>query len=100
MRKLFVIILITATLCGSLFAATDTTVIVTKSGTKYHRADCRTLRSSRIELSLEEAIQKGYDPCSVCNPPLGIVSESNLNNDCIELILKICIEFMMQIFQK
>lgn len=81
MRKLFVILLITATLCGSLFAETDTTVIITKSGTKYHRANCRTLRSSRIELRLEEAMQKGYEPCAVCNPPLGIVSESNLDDD-------------------
>ena len=26
-------------------------------------------------------MQKGYEPCAVCNPPLGIVSESNLDDD-------------------
>ena len=44
------------------------TVYVTKSGSKYHRAGCRYLKSSSIPMSLENA--KGrYSPCSVCNPP-------------------------------
>ncbi len=46
----------------------STTVYVTKSGSKYHRAGCRYLKSSSIPMSLENA--KGrYSPCSVCNPP-------------------------------
>lgn len=44
------------------------TVYVTRTGSKYHRAGCRHLKSSSIPMSLENA--KGrYSPCSVCNPP-------------------------------
>lgn len=44
------------------------TVYVTRSGKKYHRAGCSSLRRSKIEISLTEAKQK-YGPCSRCNPP-------------------------------
>jgi len=44
------------------------TVYITRTGSKYHRADCRYLRKSSIPISLEEA--KGrYSPCSACSPP-------------------------------
>jgi micrococcal nuclease len=46
----------------------ETTVYVTKSGTKYHRAGCKYLAKSMIPMSLKEAKTK-YQPCSVCNPP-------------------------------
>lgn len=44
------------------------TVCVTAEGKKYHFATCRTLKnsSSVIELSLEEAKARGYEPCGVC----------------------------------
>lgn len=45
------------------------TVYITKTGEKYHRGDCRYLRQSKIAVSLKEAIQRGYGPCSVCKPP-------------------------------
>ena len=46
------------------------TVYITRTGSKYHRADCRYLRKSSIPISLEEA--KGrYSPCSACSPPDG-----------------------------
>lgn len=41
------------------------TVYVTATGTKYHRAGCGYLKSSRA-LSLEDAIAAGYTPCSRC----------------------------------
>jgi len=44
------------------------TVYVTKTGTKYHRANCRYLKKSSILISLEEA-KRRYSPCTVCNPP-------------------------------
>jgi len=50
-------------------AAASTTVYVTKSGTKYHRSGCSSLRSSSIAISLADAAQSGYEPCSICNPP-------------------------------
>ncbi len=43
-------------------------VYVTRTGSKYHRAGCRYLRSSSIPISLSGAKQR-YSPCSVCNPP-------------------------------
>lgn len=48
----------------------DTTVYITKTGKKYHTEDCRYLSKSKIPISLKEAIQRGYTPCSVCSPPL------------------------------
>ncbi len=38
----------------------------TKSGTKYHKADCPYLKNSRILVSVEEIISEGYEPCSKC----------------------------------
>lgn len=48
-------------------SATDPTVYITRTGTKYHRAGCRHLKSS-IEKKLSE-VHGVYGPCSVCNPP-------------------------------
>lgn len=50
-------------------ASGDTTVYVTRSGAKYHLGTCRSLRKSKIRISLEEA-GKRYSPCRICNPPL------------------------------
>ena len=51
-------------------AADGTTVVyVTKTGEKYHEDGCRYLKKSKIEISLEDAVDEGYEPCSVCNPP-------------------------------
>jgi hypothetical protein len=44
-------------------------VYITKTGEKYHRENCQYLRQSKIEISLDDAIKNGYDPCSVCKPP-------------------------------
>ena len=41
---------------------------VTKSGKKYHVDGCRYLGKSKVKISLAEAKQKGYAPCSVCKP--------------------------------
>jgi endonuclease YncB( thermonuclease family) len=45
----------------------ETTVFVTRTGSKYHRTGCRFLRSSRIPMPLSDA-KRNYSPCSVCNP--------------------------------
>lgn len=44
-------------------------VYITKTGKKYHRAGCRYLSKSSIPITLEEAKNRGYTPCSVCDPP-------------------------------
>jgi hypothetical protein len=41
-------------------------VYVTKSGTKYHKDGCPYLKSSKIMISLEQAVMEGRQPCSGC----------------------------------
>jgi hypothetical protein len=43
-------------------------VHITRTGKKYHAAGCRHLSRSDIPISREDAIARGYTPCSVCNP--------------------------------
>lgn len=42
------------------------TVYITKTGARYHRANCRYLYKSKIPISEEEAKKRGYTPCKVC----------------------------------
>ncbi|MEH6763734.1 MAG: hypothetical protein V7655_04470 [Aequorivita antarctica] len=44
------------------------TVYTTKTGEKYHTASCRYLKYSKKEITLEQAINLGYQACSVCKP--------------------------------
>ena len=44
------------------------TVYITKTGKKYHKEHCRYLKHSKIEITLEKAIELNYGPCSVCKP--------------------------------
>lgn len=44
------------------------TVYITKTGTKYHSNGCSYLSSSKISISLDDAISKGFTPCSKCKP--------------------------------
>ena len=43
-------------------------VYITKTGSKYHRGNCRHLKSSKIPISLEKAKSDGYEPCKTCKP--------------------------------
>lgn len=47
----------------------ETMVHITATGKKYHRAGCRTLKKSDIEVTLDEAKSMGLSPCGICNPP-------------------------------
>lgn len=53
-----------------LFASSSGTVYVTKNGKKYHQRTCKTLSRSKtiIPMSINDAKNKGYTPCKVCNP--------------------------------
>ena len=67
---------------GIAYAATgDTVVYRTKTGKCYHTANCSSLKSS-IEVTLQEAINKGLRPCSKCNPPTldAVIIEKQSNN--------------------
>ncbi|GMO45866.1 MAG: hypothetical protein Ta2G_00860 [Termitinemataceae bacterium] len=47
----------------------DATVYLSKSGAKYHRENCSTLRDTKIPVKLTVAVTQGKTPCSVCKPP-------------------------------
>ncbi len=44
-------------------------VYITTYGKKYHVGTCRYLKKSKHPIDLEQAVERGYTPCSVCNPP-------------------------------
>ena len=44
----------------------DCTVFVTRTGNRYHKSYCSSLRKSRIPMSRSEAIKAGYTPCRRC----------------------------------
>ena len=44
-------------------------VYVTRTGQKYHRDSCSSLRSSKIEMPLAEAATR-YEACKICRPPV------------------------------
>ena len=50
-------------------AAGDTIVYRTASGSKYHKEGCASLKDNGIKITLAEAVEKGLEPCSKCNPP-------------------------------
>lgn len=46
----------------------ETIVYITDTGSKYHNAGCQYLRKSQKAISKARAIERGYSPCSKCNP--------------------------------
>lgn len=66
-------IVLTSTLLVSssmpVFAASpDTHVIITKTGKCYHTSKCSTLKKTQIEVTMQEAVDKGLRECKVCKP--------------------------------
>lgn len=75
------LLLFTIFVLTSNFAYADnggTIVHVTNTGECYHRAGCSYLRSDN-EITLREAVEKGYRACSRCNPPRLETLSSNAN---------------------
>ena len=49
----------------------DETVVITPTGSKYHRPGCRTTKkagSNVTEMTKSQAQASGYEPCGICNP--------------------------------
>lgn len=65
---IFMVFLLFTSPVAALTADGSMIVIITKTGECYHYDGCRTLRS-RIEVTLQDAVARGYRPCQVCNPP-------------------------------
>ena len=75
--KIFIIIIT----LGFTSLAFSQDVFTTKTGEKYHKESCRYLSKSKYRVDLKDAIQYGYDPCSVCKPPAKASnSSSNTSN--------------------
>ena len=69
---LYIIFLLCMTVTQPLVASAasgSTTVYVTDYGDKYHRSSCQYLHSSKNAISLSTAVNRGYTPCSKCDPP-------------------------------
>ena len=43
-------------------------VYLSRTGTKYHRQNCRTLKYAPVPISRVEAEKRGYMACKVCKP--------------------------------
>ena len=42
-------------------------VYVTKTGTKWHKANCKSLSKSKIEKEFKEVMLSNYEPCNNCH---------------------------------
>lgn len=70
MSVFVVLAILFASFTGAVYA--DTIVYITKSGDKYHNENCKYLRTSKISISLSDAIARGYTPCSECSAPVSV----------------------------
>jgi len=69
--KHFLLIILVCMIAAVGYAADeDTVVYITNTGERYHTEQCTSLRNSKIEISLEEAVAKGLEPCARCKPPV------------------------------
>ena len=73
MKRVIATALILTLIAFSLFAQDsgefdEIIVYITKTGAKYHRETCNSLRRSKIPVTLEQAIERGYEPCRNCKP--------------------------------
>ena len=65
------------------FQASAQSVYVTKTGEKYHKNSCHFLKNSKKEISLDKALQLGFNACSICKPTSNISttkSSTSVNN--------------------
>lgn len=71
MKRFLCLILAVFFLCSPALAASNggETVYITRTGECYHMGNCGYLRKSKIEITLSDAVSRGYRPCSRCHPP-------------------------------
>jgi len=56
----------------------DITVEVTGIGNTYHLSSCRYIGKNPIAVSLSDAVERGYEPCTDCNPPVCTHTDSTV----------------------
>lgn len=70
MKKLLGFFLAVVILVSPVLAAGGSTVVyITRTGECYHAGECRFLQKSKIEITLSDAVARGYRACKVCRPP-------------------------------
>lgn len=57
--------------------AVSQTAYITKTGQKYHKANCKYLKYSKKEITIDKAISLGYEACKVCKPTHKNIKVSN-----------------------
>jgi hypothetical protein len=73
-RRLILAAILFAVGVSAALAQTEK-VYVTRTGAKYHRASCTSLRSSKIEMPLAEAAAR-YGACRICRPPVPTAAQT------------------------
>ena len=69
MRRRIISAIFVLFLTAILVAQSSAKVYVTAKGKKYHTATCKTIKKSVVtELTKEQAVQAGYEPCGICKP--------------------------------
>lgn len=67
------------------------TVYITKTGSKYHLKGCKYLNDTSYITTVTSAEQKGYMPCTLCNPyslaGSNIETEKNFDNSNVFIII-------------
>ncbi|MEA4947085.1 MAG: hypothetical protein VB058_05930 [Oscillospiraceae bacterium] len=82
---LSIVLLVGAVLPIFVFADNgDTTVYITKTGECYHSYGCQYLKKSCIAISLSDAVNQGYRPCSKCNPPTLTVASADSSGSSVD----------------
>jgi len=72
MKRVFIlltVILLFIFASCDLMDDSDTTVYITKTGGKYHKINCSTIKKSTVySISKGEARAEGYSACGTCKP--------------------------------
>ena len=83
--KAIKVLLFVATMLYTLSISAQT-VYVTKTGEKYHKANCRYLKYSQNEITLEKAIALGFEACKVCKPSQITKTTANSSSNTINTL--------------
>lgn len=78
MKKALLVVFAILLVAGNISAQT---VYITKTGKKYHSAECNYLSKSSIPIELKDAQERGYTACSKCDPPSTIVAAKEGKSD-------------------
>lgn len=90
-KRIVQLLIVIVLLVSSTITVLAVDVYITNTGSKYHESNCRYLRESKIKVSLDNAKYRGYDACSVCDPPINDTTTKSANffDDLLSIFLKL-----------